>query len=60
MQDLRESADIRLEKSEEKHREEALGRSQEAGKVVNGKRPSCREQSSLTARVEVEMEIESD
>lgn len=39
MQDLRKSADIRLEKSEEKHREEVLSRSQRAEKVMSGQRP---------------------
>lgn len=46
-----------MEKSEEKHREEALDRSHEAGKVM---RPSGRDQRALTARVEEDMEIEHD
>lgn len=46
-----------MEKSEEKHREEALDRSHEAGKVM---RPSGRDQRALTARVEEDMEIERD
>ena len=46
-----------MEKSEEKHREEALDRSHEAGKVM---RPSGREQRALMARVEMDVEIERD
>ena len=48
---------MRMEKSEEKHREEAMDRSHEAGK---GMRLSGREQKALTARVEEDMEIERD
>ena len=50
-------SNIRMEKSEEKHREEALDRSHEAGKVM---RPSGREQRALMARVEMDVEIECD
>ena len=50
-------SNIRMEKSEEKHREEAMDRSHEAGK---GMRLSGREQKALTARVEEDMEIERD
>lgn len=36
MQDLRKSVEIRVEKSEEKFRQEILGRSHGIGKVING------------------------
>lgn len=36
MQDLRQSVEIRVEKSEEKYRQEIVGRSHEAGKVISG------------------------
>lgn len=60
MQDLRKSEDIRVGKSKEKYRQEALSRSHEAGKIMSGQIPSRREESrrsSLIIRVEMEMEI---
>lgn len=61
MQDLRESIGIKVGKSEEKYRQEILGRSYEVGKVISGHIPPHREKnggSSLIVRVEVEMEIQ--
>lgn len=62
MQDLRKSADIWVEKSKEKYREEVLGRSHKTGKFMSVQIPSYREESrgnSLIVR-EVEMDIKSD
>lgn len=36
MQDLRKSIEIMVEKSEEEYRQEIVGRSHEAGKVISG------------------------
>jgi hypothetical protein len=58
---LRESADIRVDNSEEKHREEVCERIPGSG-VISRKNPECREnrECSLVARIEVKIEIQSD